>query len=228
MFASSCLSVTHMSSTTPITIHPRRLFCSASPSDRKEEFFQTTVDATSCLRPSVIAQQEKLNSVQRHNVPLLLAPSPKSPAILKTHVEVSLLKEDVELLVDYLKTVAKSVGNRKSIESITLASHNDFIQTDYSESAAINRSLFVTQLEPLKDAIDSLLSEITQQRESALCIAVQTDCEDAVLQSFVETPKHSSKSINKSAITDSRMLSADMAHLRTIQKEVRGLLFTKN
>lgn len=208
-----------MTSTTPITIHPRRLFCSASPCDGKEEFFQSTVDATSCLKPSVIAHQEKLNSVQRTNVPPLLAPSPKSPAVLRTHVEVGLLREDIELLVDYIKAATRT--NRNSIESITLASHND-VSLRHTDESAVNRSLFVSQLEPLKDAIDSLLIEISHQKESA-CVGVQTEDEETV-QSFVETPKHSSsKSINKSGITDSRMLSADMAHLRTIQKEVRGL-----
>ena len=175
--------------TTPNTIHPRRLFCSASPGE---------VDSTSCLKPSVIATQERA----RANAPVLLAPSPKSPAVLRTHVELGLLKEDIATIVDMIRNLGHRLKNPNCVESITLTSHETFRPT---------RDLMVPQLEPLKLALEELEEELSKNVSVA---GIQT--EDP---SSVETPKNQSLS----GLTDSRMLSADLAHLRTIQKEVRGL-----
>jgi hypothetical protein len=198
---------------TPTSIHPRRLFCSASPVDDTSE-----IDSTSCLKPSVIAHQEKLIASASRNPPLLLAPSPRSPAVLRTHVEIGPLQEDIDNLVELVKSVSTRLKNGSKIgENITLTSH---------EGSGIFHlsSLSVAQLEPLRDALEQLVSDLSggPGEEVNLTVGVQTETNDSI--DFVETPK--SKSISASVVsgvTDSRMLSADMAHLRTIQKEVRGL-----
>jgi hypothetical protein len=196
-----------MITTTPSTIHPRRLFCSASP--------VSEVDATSCLKPSIIAEKER----QGRNPPLLLAPSPKSPAVLRTHVEIGVLQEDVESLVDYIKTLAFRIKGGSTMESITLASQDTSCLR--SSNRGELKELFVNQLEPLKDALEQLEAELVNPNMT--CTAgIQTD---DVPQSFIETPRNRDQST--SLMTDSRMLSADLAHLRTIQKEVRGLFVSK-
>jgi len=190
---------------TPNSIHPRRLFCSASPGE---------IDSTSCLKPSVIAHQERARSV----APLLLAPSPKSPAVLRTHVEIGALESDVELLVEVIKNLERKIKNPQCVESITLTSQETLARIYQS---AYMRDLIVPQLQPLRQAIEKLESEFVETNHSKNISVMGIQTEDP----FVETPKN--KEMSRSSMTDSRMLSADLAHLRTIQKEVRGLFNDK-
>lgn len=193
---------------TPGGIHPRRLFCSASPSD---------IDSTSCLKPSVIAQQEKglLPSVTKANAPLLLAPSPRSPAVLRTHVEIGLLQDDVDSLIELVKSIASRLRNGKVVESVTLTSQDGTAALSWGS----DRGITVSQLEPLKEALEDLVSDLCGTSNSENNMAVQTQQDE-----FSSSPKSKSSISSASGmVTDSRLLSADLAHLRTIQKEVRGL-----
>ena len=176
-----------MESSTSYQIHPRRLFCATPPPPASGS--GSGVDSSSCVRPSIIAKQERmLNSGQ----PPLLAPSPSSPAVLRTHVETRLLDADVDILVSYISEIKKCVASplSPSVECDALSLNN---------------------LAPIREALTDLVKQVQQETETI----------------FVSTPKlKSSAEISKQAalmMTDSRLLSADMAHLRTIQKEVRGL-----
>ena len=153
-------------------IHPRRLFCNATPPSVSTP---SGIDASSCVRPSLVAQQERSVSTAPH---LLLAPSPSSPAFMKTHVEISSIENDVENLVEFINKMG----------------------TDDKDMASPD--MFVKQLTPLKTALEALMERLSNKTEQ-----VESPC----------TPKHSQ------VMDSAQLLSADLRHLRTIQKEVRGL-----
>jgi hypothetical protein len=131
---------------------------------------------------------------------------------------VSQLREDVEYLVEYIQH-QQSVA-RQSLQfgtSITLTSQDGSRAGGFQD-----RSFFVSQLEPLREAIDELIRTLPpRERNPGQETATQTESNE----SFVETPRHEKSELK---VTDSRMLSADLAHLRTIQKEVRGLFAHDN
>ena len=162
-------------------IHPRRLFCAAATPPSVST--PSGIDATSCVRPSIVARHEKFGSAP------LLAPSPGSPAVLRTHVETRTLDSDVEILVSY-------------IEAISVYLKGESGDAPKLREAAI----MIENLSPIGSALSQLVSEITNSSSS----------------SFVDTPRQKT-STGAGCLTDSRMLSADMAHLRTIQKQVRDL-----
>lgn len=158
-------------------IHPRRLFCAAATPPSVST--PSGIDATSCVRPSIVARHEKLGSAP------LLAPSPGSPAVLRTHVETRTLDSDVEILVSY-------------IEAISL-----YLKGESGDAPKLREAAIMTEnLSPIGSALSQLVTEITP--------------------SFVDTPRQKTTT-GAGFLTDSRMLSADMAHLRTIQKQVRDL-----
>jgi hypothetical protein len=158
------------------TIHPRRLFCNATPPSVSSP---SGIDASSCVRPSLVAQQERLISTAPHP---LLAPSPSSPAFMRTHVEISAIENDVENLVDFLNRVESC--------------------DDLSEFP----SFFVKQLGPLKAAFEGMIKRVFEDSKTA------------------EPPLPATPTNTPPQVLDSvQLLSADLRHLRTIQKEVRGL-----
>lgn len=164
---------------TPGTLHPRRLFCNATPPQVSSP---TGIDSSSCVRPSLIAQQERQGGRP------LLAPSPSSPSFMRTHVEVSAITNDVENLIDYINAIEKSVDTDISADSTRI------------ECA----QLYTKELEPLKSGIEKLVASILAKLTPP------------------QTPKNTSIAV-KGVADSAQLLSADLRHLRTIQKEVRGL-----
>ena len=179
---------------TPQHIHPRRLFCNATP---PPDSTPTGIDSSSCVRPSLVAQQERQASAYP-----LLAPSPSSPAFLCTHVEISAVKNDVENLVDLVNAIRVLV-EADSPESVSA----DDTSVSYNESSSCPTPT-VSHLNPLREGLLSLMSAVQARRRDS------PDPEPAL-----ETPKNA----EPIKLSDSHLLSEDLAHLRTIQKEVRGL-----
>jgi len=205
-------------------IHPRRLF--AMPED----------DDNLCVKPSVMKQgatdpagffpnATPTKRTAGHGLPLL-APSPTSGSI---YIEASQVVSDVELLCEYLNNLGENFSD-------------GFLGTTTTGKGGNVPQVTVKQLGPLRDAIAQLQTRIYEQStmaiitplltppESVTPTATAIDEEDEKSVPLVASPTKAaissddrSSQTSMSRVMDSRMLSSDLEHLRTIQKEVRGL-----
>jgi hypothetical protein len=120
--------------------------------------------------------------------------------VLRTHVEIATLENDVETLIEWIAGQPGGVADETGLR--------------------------IGQLEPLAVAIRGLVNRLTK-RPVTVSSQSQTDKADPVVADETELPETPRQStMNGFKLTDSRMLSRDMEHLRTIQKEVRGLFRT--
>jgi hypothetical protein len=187
---------------TPIhTLHPRRLFCSEP----------TEVDATSCLRPSVIAQQERGIVQQRSPfyVQPLLAPSP---------IPSSGLSVDVDTLVDFVNGLAESTniecGSVKIRQLEPLREALIALQRRFVESGST--IVGVTPVLPSPKWVEATPGPTSPENPITSPESIPTSYhKDPRIEEQVEISSH--HSILTSSVT------SDVEHLRTIQKELRSL-----
>lgn len=177
---------------TPIhTLHPRRLFCSEA----------AEVDATSCLRPSVIAQQERMQTgASPFYVQPLLAPSP---------IPSSGLTLDVDTLTDFVNGL------------------NAFA----SDEQACCGQVKLKQLEPLRDALIALQRRLAESSSTIVGVTpLLTPKKEQIVQKqpisleeVGDPPEPSQTSFRGPASIVNSSVTSDVEHLRTIQKALRGL-----
>lgn len=175
---------------TPIhTLHPRRLFCT-EPSE---------VDATSCLRPSVIAQQERMALASpSFFVQPLLAPSP---------IASSGLTLDVDTLVDFVNG---------------MSAFPDDQQTHSCGSVKLK------QLEPLRDALIALQRRLMESSSTIVGVTPMLSPKEGEKPNILYQEKNSPVVPTSTHHPDppsivNLSVTSDVEHLRTIQKALRGL-----
>jgi hypothetical protein len=210
--------MTNLEGATPTTnvIHPRRLF--TMPED----------DESTCVKPSSVKPGDpngffpNANTPKRtgvHGLPLL-APSPTSGI----YIEASQVSGDVEVLCEYLKNLGDNFSD-------------GFLGTNGKVGNV--PQLTTKQMGPLRDAIVQLQMRIYEQSTMAIITPLLTPPADVPEEeedeksvplvasptkaAFVCSDDRSQVSSSLSRVMDSRVLSSDLEHLRTIQKEVRGL-----
>jgi hypothetical protein len=192
--------MTNLESATPTNvIHPRRLF--TMPEEDKVQINVTPK-----------------RTVTAHGLPLL-APSPTSGI----YIDAAQVVADVESLCEYLKSLGENFSD-------------GFLNSKGNTVPPVTTK----QLAPLRDVISQLQSRIYEQSTMAIITPLLTPPEPVTPANAEEEDEDKSVPLvaspiksavcdqSVSRVMDSRMLSSDLEHLRTIQKEVRGLFRGSN
>ena len=219
-------------------IHPRRLF--AMPEDDPDVAY---------MKPASITKQGEVGgsffppattpkrTAAVHGLPLL-APSPTSGI----YIEASQLVSDVETLCEYMKNLGENFSdgflgsNGKSVSTTApsivtkqLGPLRDAIvqlQTRiYEQSTMAIITPLLTPPEPSTPAAIASCSqsERGEEEDEKSAPLVASPIKSAVVTDEQPPSREVSMSTSLSRVLDSRILSLDLEHLRTIQKEVRGL-----